>query len=443
MALPLSAKTLFSAKRLRRALTATLLLSLSCTVSAADLVDRIVAVVGDDVVMLSELRSKAQEIFGELRRKKVSPMPGRDQIVKQALDDLISNKLQLTEAERLGIDVDTDTVNEAIGRIAENNHMTLAQFREALQSEGLPFSAFQQRIREQIVRARLINQAVTNRIQVSKSEVDQELARVEATPAGRGEVHLLHIVMITPDGASAAQIDRARQRAQNAYKRIEGGESFRAVAQATSDGSKSINGGDIGWLSIGQLPRAFGSYLAKMQPGETAGPFQSSNGFHIIKVEGFRGQDGQRSIIRQTKTRHILIKTDEITSASEAQERLLQLRDRIIHGADFAELARANSSDKGSAIKGGDLGWVSPGVMVPAFEEVMNNTEAGSISQPFKSQFGWHILEVQERRVHDATEQAKRNAARKTIRDRKSKESSEQYLRRLRDEAFVELKLDE
>lgn len=413
------------------------------TAHAADLVDRIIAVAGQDVVMLSELRAKAQKTLLDLQRAGTNPMPSRDQILSRSLDELILEKLQLAMAERLGIEADPDTVAKAIEGIAGNNNMSVPQLREALAAEGMPFRDFQNNIRNQLVLRRLISREVTGRIQISSSEVDQYLARQAAAADTRGQVHLLHILVNTPDGASSEQIRAAAQKAQKLRERIEGGEDFRAVAQAESDGPRAIQGGDLGWANFGQLTEQLAQLVGSMQVGDIAGPFRSSDGFHLLRLEEQRSSEQTRSVIQQTNARHILIRTDEVTSDADAQTRLLQLRERALQGDDFANLARSSSADQASAIKGGDLGWVNPGNMVDEFEEMMNQTAAGEISMPFKSRFGWHIVQVLERRAHDQTDEARRIEARKAVLERKSEEATQQYLRRLRDEAYVELRLTE
>lgn len=411
--------------------------------NAAELLDRVVAIAGQDVVTLSELRTQARDNFVQLQRDHTSPMPSQKQIIDRALNELILEKLQLAEAKRLGIEADQDTIAEAIQRIAENNKLTVPQLRQALADEGVEFRQFQTRVREQLIIRRLINREVTNRIQVSKSEVDRYLARQAEAPDERREVKLLHILVTTPDGATAEQIQAAANKARKARARIAKGDDFRAVAQAVSDGPRAINGGDTGWLNVAELPEDFADLIKSMHTGDIVGPFRSRNGFHILKAEAFRNAEQPRQVVHQTHARHILIRTDEVTSDSDARQRLEQLRERALQGDDFATLARSSSEDQASAIKGGDLGWVSPGNMVPAFEEVMNQTPIGGISEPFKTRFGWHIVQVVARRDHDETDEAKRLAARKAVRDRKAKEAKQQYLRRLRDEAYVELRLQD
>ncbi len=409
----------------------------------AQLLDRIVAVAGEDAVMLSELRDKARELMAKLQATHVQPMPSGKQIVDSALNELILEKLELAEAKRLGITADPNTVDKAMRRIASKNNLDMQQLTQALQSEGMSLDQFRRKIKNQIILSRLINREVTNHIQVSKSEIDQYLARQKAAPDSRREVHLMHILIATRDGASPEQIAQARDKALKARKLLDKGEDFAKVAQRYSDASNAIRGGDLGWAKMGQLTPNMAELVSKAKPGDVIGPIRSGAGFHLIKVAGFRGGKDQRKIVPQIHARHILIRTDEVTSDQDARQRLEQLRERALNGEDFSALARANSQDPGSAIKGGDLGWVSPGTMVPEFEAKMAALPDGGISEPFKTRFGWHIVQVLGHRQHDETEEARRLAAKKAIRDRKAKEATEQYLRRLRDEAYVDIRPDE
>jgi peptidyl-prolyl cis-trans isomerase SurA len=432
-------------ERLGRILLPTLLLILASSSAwpAPQLLDRIVAVAGEDAVMLSELRERARELVAKLQAAHTQPMPSKKQIIDSALNALITEKLELAEAKRLGISADPDTVDKAIRRIAANNNMNPLQLAQTLASQGMSMEQFRRKIKNQIILARLINREVTNHIQVSTSEIEQYLARQKAAPGARREVHLMHILIATRDGASPEQIAKARDKAMQAKKRLDQGEDFAKVAQGYSDASNAIQGGDLGWAKMGQLTPNMAKLVAKSKPGDVIGPIRSGAGFHLIKVAGFRGGSEQRKVVPQIHARHILIRTDEVTSDEDARTRLEQLRERALAGDDFAALARANSQDPGSAIKGGDLGWVSPGTMVPEFEEQMAALPDGGISKPFKTRFGWHIVQVLGHRQHDETEEARRLAAKKAIRDRKAKEATEQYLRRLRDEAYIEIRPDE
>lgn len=404
------------------------------------LIDRILAVVGDDVVMLSELRIEATKLKQRLEQQGVSPMPSNSAIQKKAFDTLVMNKLQLAEAARLGIETDEETITRALNAIAANNQMTVDEMRQALEAEGIDFNAFRDSMRDELIVRSLRNREVTNRIQVTKSEIDSYLERSGGID-GRTAVHLLYIMVETPDGASPQQREEARNKALKAVERIKGGEDFRKIAQELSNGQNALQGGDLGWIDVDSIPPLFQPYVAKMQKGDIEGPVAAGRGFHILQLEDVR--IGGTKIVPQTHARHILIRTNEVTSDEEAQRRLSQLRERILNGDDFDALARSNSDDKASAIKGGDLGWSTPGNLVPVFEDQMDQLAINEISRPFKTEFGWHIVQVLGRRQYDATDETRRDQARKAVRDEKAKEALENYLRRLRDEAYIELRLDD
>ncbi len=404
------------------------------------LIDRIIAVVGDDVVMLSELRIESIKLQRQLEQKGVSPMPSTAAIQQKAFESLVLIKLQLAEAARLGIEANEETVNQALNAIAANNQMNLQELSEALEAEGMDFQTFRDTMRDEIIVRQLRNREVTNRIQVTKSEVDSYLERAGGAD-GRTAVHLLYIMIATPDGASPAQREEARVLATQLVDRLRAGENFRSLAQQFSNDQSALQGGDLGWLDVNSIPPLLQSYVAKMSTGDTEGPIAAGRGFHIIQLEEVRSDAS--NIVRQTHARHILIRTNEVTSDEHARARLTQLRERIIGGDDFDALARANSDDKASAIKGGDLGWSTPGNLVPEFEEQMDALPIDGVSQPFETQFGWHIVQVLGRRDYDATDETRRDQARKAVRDEKSTEAMENYLLKLRDEAYIELRLDD
>jgi peptidyl-prolyl cis-trans isomerase SurA len=281
---------------------------------------------------------------------------------------------------------------------------------------------------------------VGNRISASDQEVDNLLASLESSQMGNTEYHLAHILIATPDAASANQIKAASQHAEAIVAKLRAGADFTQTAIAESDAPTALEGGDLGWRSAGQLPSLFVDPVKEMQPGDVHDPIRSPSGFHIIKLVEERGDE--RHIVNQTHVRHILLKTDAVHTNETIKARMDQLEIRLRNGEDFATLAKSNSQDTISAAKGGDLGWVNPGDLVPKFEEVMNNTPKGQISQPFETEFGWHILQVLGRREHDSTEEYKRSKARQLIRKRKGDEELFLWLRRLRDEAYVEYRLD-
>lgn len=403
---------------------------------AAEVLDRIVAVVNDDVVLLSELRAEMVRLAGDVQRAN-APLPPRDVLQRQALERLILRKLQIAAAVDLGLTVDDETLAQAVGNIARTNKLTIAELREALERDGMSFDQFRDNLRQQILISRLRNREVISHIQVTKAEVDSYLAHGGDRPGGRTDFHLLHMLFATPEGASPAQIERARQKAEDALAKLRAGADFRTLAQQVSDGQQALEGGDLGWLKADQTPTLFANAVATLERGGLVGPLRSASGFHIVQLEDYKGDD--RAIVAQTRARHILLRTNELTSDDEARARLEQLRQRILDGDDFGTLARSHSDDKSSAIKGGELGWISPGDTVPRFEEEMSRLAPGEISRPFKTDFGWHIVQVEERRQYDATDEVLRNKAREALRDRKGDEAMELYLRRLRDEAYVEL----
>lgn len=402
--------------------------------------DRIVAIVDDDVVLLSELRAEIDRLQLQLRQAQATAPPP-DRLKQQALERLVLSKLQLAAAQSSGLSVDDNTLAAAIQNIADKNQLTLPQLQEELANEGIDFAAFRENLRQQILISRLRAREVIDRIQVTPGEIDAFLARGGEQASGRTDYHLLHILIATPDGASPAEVDNARQRAEGILAKLRGGADFQALAQTQSDGRQAFRGGDLGWLNSNRVPSLFADAAATLERGGLAGPIRSASGFHIIKLEDYKGSD--RQIVAQTHARHILIRTDELTSDLEAKERLTRLRERIIGGDDFATLARSHSDDRGSALKGGDLGWINPGNTLPRFAAEMDRLEPGAISEVFRTDFGWHILQVLERRNHDATDEVKRANAYNLLRDRKSEEAIELYLRRLRDEAYVELQLED
>ena len=415
------------------------LLAFSTPAQERELLDRIVAVVNDDVVLQSEFDRELAEIRQKLEQLGATGIPD-EEVRKQALERLILRKLQLQEAERLGITADDQTLQQALLAIARRNGLTPAEMEEAMKAEGISPEAFRAQLREEITLQRLRSREVINRIQVTKAEVDNYLANQAQQGDNSVSYRIRHILIATPEGASSEEIAQARRKAEEIVARLKKGEDFATLASRYSQGQQALKGGDLGWLPAGQVPTLFAQEVLSMNKGDIRGPLQASSGFHIIKLEDIQGS--KTKIVRQTHARHILVRTDEITSDREARIRLEQLYQRIQGGEDFAALARAHSDDKASALKGGDLGWVTPGDLVPKFEEVMNSLEIGQLSQPFRTQFGWHIVQVLDRREKDVTAESKRDEARLAIRKRKSEEALQLYLRKLRDQAFVETRLE-
>jgi peptidyl-prolyl cis-trans isomerase SurA len=401
--------------------------------------DRIVAVVNDDVIMRSELDAAIKEVSAQLQAKN-TPLPSQPVLEKQVLEKLILERLQLQLADSNGIKIDDITLNNKLQEIAKGNSVSLTDFRAVLEREGYDYGTFREDIRHQLTIAKLRQQMVGNRITASEQEVDNLLATLKSSQTGGIEYHLAHILVATPDGASEAQIETARKKADAIVAKLRAGADFTQTAIAESDAPTALEGGDLGWRSAGQLPSLFVDPVKEMHPGDIHDPIRSPSGFHIIKLVEQRGDE--RHIVNQTHVRHILLKTDAVHTNEAIKARMDQLELRLKAGEDFATLAKANSQDTLSAAKGGDLGWVNPGELVPKFEEVMNNSAVGQISQPFETEFGWHILQVLARREHDSTEEYKRSQAQQLIRKRKGDEELFLWLRRLRDEAYVEYRLD-
>ncbi|MCG8014694.1 MAG: peptidylprolyl isomerase [Candidatus Thiodiazotropha sp. 'RUGA'] len=419
-----------------------LCLLLSSTLSAAAVkeLDYIVAIVNDDIIAKSELDNKTREMLAQMSqtRKNLPPMKI---IQEQILERMIAKRLQLQAANRLGLSVDDATVTKAIANIAETNNITLLQLRETLEMDGISFPLFREQLREDILINRLKQKEVINRIVITEQDIKNFLAREIGSSRQRTAVRLLHILIATPEGASPQDVQAAKKRAAEIHQELLEGGDFSELAIRHSNGRQALEGGDLGWIETSRIPSLFTSVVDEMDAGSISTPIRNASGFHIVKLAEVKG--GQKMIINQTHARHILINTNEIVSDDEARQRLETLRARIIDGDGFETLARSHSDDKASAIKGGDLGWTSPGDLVPQFEEQMNAMAIDEISQPFKTQFGWHIVQPLERRQHDSTEEVLKNKARQEIQKQKSEEAIELWLRRLRDEAYVEVLLEE
>ena len=424
------------------------LLLLLCAVPAAacaqgiSLLDRIVAVVNKDVVTLSELNETIATAERQLARTGTRPPP-REALERQMLEKLILDKAQLQLARERGIRVDEAQLDRAVQRVAENNRMTLAQFRKALESDGVPFDAFRDDLRDQIILSRLREREVDEKIQVSDTEIDLFLEEMKNRPGEGAEYNLAHILVRIPEQASPEQIEQARSRAAKAVAEARGGEDFGRLAAATSDAPDAMRGGALGWRAHERLPELFSSALVKMRPGEVSEVLRSPAGFHVLKLVDRRGIGVSNAPVAQTRMRHILVRTSEAVSEGEARRRLADLRERIVRGeADFAEMARVHSDDA-TAARGGELDWVYPGDTVPDFERAYQELKVGEVSQPVRTPFGYHLIQVLERRSADVSPERRRMQARMALRERKSEEAYQEWLRQLRDQAYVELRLDE
>jgi peptidyl-prolyl cis-trans isomerase SurA len=413
---------------------------LACPAQKITLVDRIVAIVNKEVITLSELDEAVAMAERELRRRG-TPVPERSVLEHQMLERLILNKAQVQLARSSGLRVDELQLDRAVERIAENNKMTLTDFRKALESDGLTFDGWREQIREQMLLSRLREREVDDKVQVSDTELDLFLEQMKNRPEAV-EYNLAHVLVRVPDQASPERIQAARGRAEKALAEARGGTDFGTVAATYSDAPDALQGGALGWRNEDRLPELFAGALAKLQPGEVSPILRSPAGFHILKLLERRTAGADNAPVEQTRLRHILIRTSDTVSDAEARRRIEQLRERIVHGADFAEIARTNSDDT-TAARGGELDWVYPGDTVPEFERAYKELKIGEISQPVRTPFGYHLIQVLERRTSEASPERRRLQARQALRERKADEAYQEWLRQLRDSTYVELKLDE
>jgi peptidyl-prolyl cis-trans isomerase SurA len=405
--------------------------------AAVEELDSIVAVVNEDVVVQSELTREINQAIPQLQQQG-TPVPPPDQLRKQVLDRLIMKRIQQQRAKQLGITVDEATLTAAIQAIAKRNGLSVEELKASLETGHVRFDDFREDTRQQILAGRLQNQEVMSGIQITDQEIERFLQREKGKLIPREQVRLQHILVALPDEPTAAQISQAESKAKQMVAKLRAGADFAAVAAASSEGRTALQGGDLGWFEMAAVPSLVADRAQKMALGEITDPIRSPSGFNILRLAEIKG--GLPGNVTQSKTRHILIRTNELVSDSDAKTRLNQLRMRIIGGDDFATLARANSDDTGSALKGGELGWVNPGDTVPEFEEVMNKLNPKEISEPFHSSFGWHILQVEERRSQDTADEVLRHKAREAIQRRKVEEAADVWLKRLRDESFVDLR---
>ena len=416
------------------------LLAQTAAPSAVVLVDRIVAVVNSEVITSREVAERVKVVTQQLSQQG-TPLPPSDVLQKQVLERMIMDRLQIQLAKETALRVDDLQLDRTVARVAESNKMSLTEFRHTLERDGIQFDKFREEIRNEIMLSRLREREVDNRIVVTDNEIDYFLSQQGASQATASEYNLAHILLRLPDQASPEQVDKQRARAEQVVLQLREGADFAKLAVSYSDAPDALQGGAMGWRPRDRLPELFAHALNGMKPGEVSGIIRSPAGFHVIKLIDRRG-GGAPALVEQTHARHILVKTSEIVSEADARRKLNNLRERIVNGTDFGELAKLNSDDA-SSIKGGDLGWIYPGDTVPEFERVMNNLKVEQLSEPFVTSFGWHLMQVLERRQADVSGERKRQEARLILRERKADEAYQEWLRQLRDRAFVEYRLEE
>jgi peptidyl-prolyl cis-trans isomerase SurA len=403
-----------------------------------ELLDRVVAIVNDGVVLNSDLDAQLAAVSERLRQQKLE-LPPQNVLRQQVLERLVLQEIQVQRATHAGVKISDEQVNLALTDVAKHNGMTLSQLPDALSKQGIDYASYREEIRREIMLNLLRQRDVMQHISVTPREVDQFLDKQAKTPSERNEYNVSHILIAVSQEASSAQLDAAQRRANDVYERAKGGEDFAKLAVAYSNSQTAFDGGALGWRKGSELPTFLTDVVGRLKPGEVSEPMRTPTGFHIVKLNEVRG-GSQQAVEDQIHARHILMKTNELADDALVQQKLNVLRERILKGEDFAGVAQTNSEDPGSASEGGDLGWAGPGTFVPEFDQVLASLKENEISMPFHTQFGWHIVQVLGHRRYDNSDDLKRRQAIEAIRASKADEETELWLRRMRDEAYVEFK---
>ncbi len=419
--------------------TSALLAFAFTSIANATLLDRIVAVVENDVIMESEVRQRVNVLLKQFEGNPEA-LPPQDVIVEQVLQRLIVERLQLQLAEQRGIQVDELSLDQTMRDLAKRNRVTLEQFREALIKQGIDYIAYRDQVRNEMLLDQLRRRIIDDDIQISESEVNELVTKVDKDLLKKEyEYNIAHILIAVPENPKPGQIEKSQHRASLVHDRARSGNNFSKLVIAASDAQDALQGGDLGWRNTAQLPEVFLQQIDSMQVGDISRIGQSATGYHIFKLLDRRAIEN--TMVDQVLTRHILIRTNALVTDETAERKLKDLKRRIENGDDFEELARANSEDPGSAVSGGNMDWTVSSNFVPKFQEAVDNLEPKTICEPFQSRFGWHIVEVLDKRKHDNSQEAMRVEAREQIRQRKIEEETELWLRQLRDESYIENRL--
>ena len=406
---------------------------------AVEEIDSIAVIVNDDIITNREINDRLHEFKLQIQSQG-KKLPPEELLRKKIIERMITDNIQLQLARAQGINIDDLRLNKALESIARSNQTTLDEMRRVLQSRGVSYDTFREQTRRDMIMRELQRRVIFGRVKVSDQEIENFLEQQKQFGDTANEkYHLAHILIATPEAASPEDVEKAENRAQSVISELQQGKSFNDVALNFSDGRHALKGGDLGWRGAADLPPLFLNTARKLKKGEVSPPLRSASGFHILKL---LDKKTRQYIVKQTHARHILIKTDELTTDDEARKKLQQIKQRIDQGEDFAKLAAEYSQDPGSKTEGGDLGWATEGTFVPRFTEVMNSLDENQISEPFKSQFGWHILQVLGRRQQDETQKVIRRNAARAIQNRKADEELQIWLRRIRSEAYVEYRID-
>ena len=402
------------------------------------MLDRVAAVVNDGVVLRSELEEQ-MSLVGERLKAQGLEMPPADVLRQQVLERLILQELQIQRAQRAGIRVNDENLNQALAEVAQRNNIGLAQLPAALAAQGIDYGAYRETVRREMTIQVLQQRDVIQRINVSPRELEQFLEKQKSRPSELNEYNLSHILIAVPQEATPQQLEDATRRAEEVVSRARQGEDFARLAVAYSNSQTALEGGALGWRRGPEIPTVLADLVVGLKPGEISAPLRTPSGYHIVRLNEVRGAD-QQVVIEQTRARHILLKPTEIQDDATVEQRLREVRERILKGEDFAVLAKTLSEDPGSGAEGGDLGWTAPGTFVPEFDAVLASLRENEISEPFRTQFGWHIVQLLGKRQYDSTDELRRQRAFLQLRGSKADEETELWLRRLRDEAYVDIK---
>jgi peptidyl-prolyl cis-trans isomerase SurA len=407
--------------------------------TTGELLDRVAAVVNDGIVLQSELDEQVILITERLRGQKLD-LPPENVLRQQVLERLVLQEIQMQRADRANLKVPDEALNSAMQDVAQRNNIPLAQLPEALAAQGIDYAAYRDAMRKELTLTLLRQRDVIQRISVTPREIDQYLEKQKNAPEQSGEYNVSHILIAVPQAATPDQLVSADKRAEDVARRAKSGEDFGKLAVAYSNSQTALDGGALGWRKGSELPTFLNDVIARLKPGEVSEPLRTPTGYHIVRLNEVRGTN-QQVIVEQVHARHILMKPNELQDDATVRQKMGQIRERIEKGEDFAGLAQTSSEDPGSASEGGDLGWANPGTFVPEFEAELAKLKDNEISQPFRSQYGWHIVQVLGRRKFDNTDELKRRHAAEAIRASHADEETELWMRRLRDEAYVEYKL--
>jgi len=404
-----------------------------------ELLDGVAAVVNDGIVLRSALDQQVRTISGRLEQQG-QPLPPRNLLRQQVLERLVMQEVQMQRAERLGIKVPDEALNETLADVARRNGMQFSDLPAALEAQGLDYARYREEVRQEMTIGQLRQRDVFSRIFVSPREIDQCMTKRKGSSVGEIEYNLAHILVAVPPSATAAQVEERASRAQGIYDRARRGEDFAQLAISYSDAGTALEGGVLGWRRASQIPSFAAETIAALPAGGITEPIRTPSGLHLFKVIE-RRDAASAAMVSQVQSRHILLQTNAVEDDDAVRQRLTQFRERILRGEDFAAIASVNSADSGSAARGGDLGWAGPGTFAPEFEQQLAALSENEISQPFKSPFGWHIVQLLGRRTYDATDDVLRNRCVAQLRESRAEEETEIWMRRLRDEAFVEYRL--